>query len=363
MLFYFFFTLLKSIQAEEVEAGNGDVEKMRQRLEEVHHDYLNRSRLYDQYHDDYSRCSQEIQLKKQALDAFDEAVAMFEDQLHMHEKFQREAHRHEIHSLKENYELLKSRMNTLKQSRQELQENLRVQAVLSRNLDREMNALKPELHQLCKTRDLLQMWLLRHGKNAEVQPNRISNGEEAATQSFSISAPSGVVQMPAGIENKAYDGTGDGPAPISVPIQQVAPPPAVQHQAVPCPVAGQPYPSHMHTDSQYWLIPDCTRPDAERLLANKADGTFLIRRSAAGSAPYALSIAYRRVDKGVGHILIHRSERGFGFTEPYLLFPTLNDLVVYYANHSLEEHNPQLTTTLAHPLRGSQPLDTNHYSV
>ncbi|XP_057380000.1 uncharacterized protein LOC130702342 isoform X2 [Daphnia carinata] len=365
--------------AEEVEAGNGDVEKMRQRLEDVHHEYLNRSRLYDQYHDDYSRCSQEIQLKKQALDAFDEAVAMFEDQLHMHEKFQREAHRHEIHSLKENYELLKSRMNTLKQSRQELQENLRVQAVLSRNLDREMNALKPELHQLCKTRDLLQMWLLRHGKNAEVQPNRMSNGEEVQPFSVSVSSTSssssssGVAQMPTGIENKAYDGTGDGPppAPISVvPIQQVAAPPAAaavaavqQHQAVPCQAAGQAHPLHMHADSQYWLIPDCTRPDAERLLANKADGTFLIRRSAAGSAPFALSIAYRKVDKGVGHILIHRSERGFGFTEPYLLFPTLNDLVVYYAGHSLEEHNPQLTTTLAHPLRGAQPVEIIHYTV
>lgn len=354
--------------AEEVEAGNGDVEKMKQRLEDIHYEYLNRSRLYDQYHDDYSRCSQEIQLKKQALDAFDEAVAMFEDQLHMHEKFQREAHRHEIHSLKENYELLKSRMNTLKQSRQELQENLRVQAVLSRNLDREMNALKPELHQLCKTRDLLQMWLLRHGKNPEVQPNRMSNGEEGgpAAQPFSVSASSAVAQMPqTGIENKAYDGTGDGPppAPIPVPIQQVAAAPAVQHPTVPCQAAGQAHPLHMHADSQYWLIPDCTRPDAERLLANKADGTFLIRRSAAGSAPFALSIAYRRVDKGVGHILIHRSERGFGFTEPYLLFPTLNDLVVYYAGHSLEEHNPQLTTTLAHPLRGAQPLEISHYSV
>jgi hypothetical protein len=57
---------------------------------------------------------QEIQLKKQALDAFDEAVVMFEDQPRLQEKFQREAHRHEIHSLKKNYELLKSRMDTLK---------------------------------------------------------------------------------------------------------------------------------------------------------------------------------------------------------------------------------------------------------
>lgn len=130
---------------------------MRQRLDDINNEYLARSRLYDQYHEDYSRCSQEIQLKKQALDAFDEAVTMFEEQIRLHEKFQREAHRHEIHSLKENYDLLKSRMGGLQQSRKELQESLRVQAAYSRNLDREMNALKPELHQLCKSRDLLQM--------------------------------------------------------------------------------------------------------------------------------------------------------------------------------------------------------------
>lgn len=140
-----------------MEAGNGDVDKMKQRWDEINKEYLNRSRLYDQLHEDYSRCSQEIQLKKQALDAFDEAVAMFDEQLRLHEKFQHEAHRHEIPSLRENYELLRSRTACLQQSRNELQDNLRVQAAISRNLDREMNALKPELHQLCKTRDLLQM--------------------------------------------------------------------------------------------------------------------------------------------------------------------------------------------------------------
>lgn len=145
------------LQAEEVEAGNGDVEKVKQRLDDINRDYLGRSRLYDQYYEDYSRCSQEIQLKKQAMDAFAEAVLMFEEQIKLHEKFQREAHRHEIHSLMENYELLKSRLSDIRKSREELQENLRQQANYSRTLDREMNALKPELHQLCKTRDLLQM--------------------------------------------------------------------------------------------------------------------------------------------------------------------------------------------------------------
>ena len=119
-----------------------------------------------------------------------------------------------------------------------------------------------------------------------------------------------------------------------------------------------------HQDPRCWLLPDLARVEAERRLYNKLDGTFLIRRSAAGSAPYALSIAYRGVEKGVGHILIHRSERGYGFAEPYLHFATLNDLVHYYATNSLEEHNPQLTTTLAHPILAPQSGPSeNHYVV
>nr|SVE73869.1 EOG090X0F8Y [Daphnia atkinsoni] len=273
------------LYADEADAGNGDdLEKMRKRLENAHLEYLTRSRLYNQYHDDYGWCSQEIQFKKQASDAFDVAVLMFEEQLLLYDKFQREAHRHEIYSLKENYQVLTYQMNNLMQSREELQESLKVQVVVSRNLDREMNALKPELHELCKIRDLLQMKFL---------------------------------------------------STVQVYIQQ--------------------HPSSVHAHSQHWLLPECTRPNAESLLAGRADGTFLIRRSA--GAPFALSIACRNVEKGVGHILIYRSERGFGFTEPYLLFPTLNDLVVYYAGHSLEELNPKMTTTLAYPLQGPQPSD------
>ena len=104
---------------------------------------------------------QEIQLKKQALDAFYEAVIVFYEQCRLHEKFQREAQRHEMMDgrLMENYDLLKSRMAALQQSRKELHANLQDQAAQCRAIDREMNALKPELHQLCKTRDLLQMYV------------------------------------------------------------------------------------------------------------------------------------------------------------------------------------------------------------
>nr|SVE74491.1 EOG090X0F8Y [Daphnia barbata] len=270
--------------AEKTDASNGDDSaKLRKQLESAHLECVTSLRLYDQYHNDYSQCSQEILYQKQALDAFNEAVAMFEEQLSLQNKLRREAHRHEVHSLKENYEFLKSQMRNLKESRQKLQENLRVQSILSRNLDREMNALKPGLHELCKTRDLLQMKFLSS---------------------------------------------------VLVFIQQ--------------------NPSSLHADNQNWLLPDCSRRDAEAMLAGKADGTFLMRRGV--GAPFALTIACRSAANGIGHIRVYRSERGFGFIEPYLLFPTLNDLVVYYAGHSLKELNPMIGTSLAYPFHGPQPM-------
>lgn len=40
---------------------------------------------------------QELQLKHQALDAFQETVTVFEDQIKLHERFQKEGAPHEMH--------------------------------------------------------------------------------------------------------------------------------------------------------------------------------------------------------------------------------------------------------------------------
>lgn len=44
----------------------------------------------------YNKTSFEVQLKRQALEAFAEAIKMFEDQAKLQEKFQKEAQPHEI---------------------------------------------------------------------------------------------------------------------------------------------------------------------------------------------------------------------------------------------------------------------------
>jgi phosphoinositide-3-kinase regulatory subunit len=43
-----------------------------------------------------------------------------------------------------------------------------------------------------------------------------------------------------------------------------------------------------HQNEGTWLLKDCTRMNAERLLAKQPDGTFLVRPSQTGQ--YALSI-------------------------------------------------------------------------
>ena len=44
----------------------------------------------------YNRTSFEVQLKRQSLEAFSEAIKVFEDQTKLREKFQKEAQPHEI---------------------------------------------------------------------------------------------------------------------------------------------------------------------------------------------------------------------------------------------------------------------------
>lgn len=105
-----------------------------------------------------------------------------------------------------------------------------------------------------------------------------------------------------------------------------------------------------HQNESTWFIRDCRRDDADQLLADKPDGTFLIRNSRQ-SGQFALSI---KSEGKVCHCLIYKTEGGFGFIEPYNIYPTLVSLVLHYQKTSLEEHNDTLRTTLAYPVFASK---------
>ncbi|CAH0406890.1 unnamed protein product [Chilo suppressalis] len=102
---------------------------------------------------------------------------------------------------------------------------------------------------------------------------------------------------------------------------------------------------YAHRESISWKVENCDRDMAERLLEGKPQGTFLIRPNSTGQ--HALSIC---CNKMVYHCIIFKTERGYGFAEPYNVYKTLNELVLHYAVNSLEEHNDNLKTTLKYPV-------------
>lgn len=61
-----------------------------------------------------------------------------------------------------------------------------------------------------------------------------------------------------------------------------------------------------------------------------------------------------RCNGTVNHCIILDTERGYGFAEPYIIYESLQALVLHYHQNSLEEHNDYLTTTLAYPVFADQ---------
>ncbi|PSN44931.1 hypothetical protein C0J52_15654 [Blattella germanica] len=64
---------------------------------------------------------------------------------------------------------------------------------------------------------------------------------------------------------------------------------------------------------------------------------------------------YQGCNNVVNHCIIFETPRGYGFVEPYTIYETLKSLVLHYAQHSLEEYNELLNTTLAFPVLDQVP--------
>ncbi|VDM16982.1 unnamed protein product [Hydatigera taeniaeformis] len=117
-------------------------------------------------------------------------------------------------------------------------------------------------------------------------------------------------------------------------------------------------------DRSTWFA-EMTRQEAEDVLFNKPSGTFLIRPSAMANR-FALSV---KAGPCVQHCLIYSARVSdsygnttsrWGFSEKTLVFPSLDDLVAFYRNTSLAQHNALLDTTLALPafaLTSTSPLE------
>lgn len=303
-------------QGEETISGiAADTDNVSLRLKEINRSYLEKSRQYDKFYDEYQKTSQNVMLKRQAVEAFTATLSLYDDQIELHKRSQDKVFPHEKNSLKANFDILTKRQNQVKEQQEALIKDLKNASIQSRHLEQEMNELKPEVISLYKQRQQLQTWLVRHGKRVD-EVNRL-------LQEWSFE----------------QQGLRRGQS-LKQEVEQLP-----------------------HQDPNTWFMPQVDRIQAEALLSDKPHGTFLIRRSRDGR--YALSIM---CNGAVGHCHIEHTERGFGFAEPYNIYASLKELVLHYAMNSLEEHNDVLKTTLTLPVGAStsqrrplEPQDSELY--
>uniref|UniRef100_A0A6I8PKE3 Phosphoinositide-3-kinase regulatory subunit 1 n=2 Tax=Ornithorhynchus anatinus TaxID=9258 RepID=A0A6I8PKE3_ORNAN len=283
----------------------GSIEAAGKKLHEYNVQFQEKSREYDRLYEDYTRTSQEIQMKRTAIEAFNETIKIFEEQCQTQEryskeyieKFKREGNEKEIQRIMHNYDKLKSRISEIVDSRRRLEEDLRAQAAEYREIDKRMNSIKPDLIQLRKTRDQYLVWLTQKG----VRQKKLNEwlGNENMEDPYS-----------------AVEEDEDLP----------------------------------HQDERTWNVGSSNRGKAEALLRGKRDGTFLVRESSKQGC-YACSVV---VDGEVKHCVINKTPTGYGFAEPYNLYGSLKELVLHYQHTSLVQHNDSLNVTLAYPVHAQQ---------
>uniref|UniRef100_A0A3B5LFE7 Phosphoinositide-3-kinase, regulatory subunit 2 (beta) n=1 Tax=Xiphophorus couchianus TaxID=32473 RepID=A0A3B5LFE7_9TELE len=291
------YPISKFQQAQLVKENS--IEEVGEQLKVYHEQYQEKSREYDSLYDEYTRTSQqELQMKRTAIEAFNETIKIFEEQFETQEKysreslerFQREGNEKEI-QIQSNSERLKSRVKEIHDSKRKLEQDLKQQVSDNREMDKKMNSLKPDLMQLRKIRDQY-LWLTQKG-----------------TRQKKINEWLGIK-----IDADSYSLEEDDSSP--------------------------------HHDDCTWYVGDIKRSQAEEMLRDKCDGTFLIRESQSQKGSYACSV----VDGDTKHCVIYKTATGYGFAEPYNLYSSLQELVLHYKNVSLAQHNDHLNVNLAYPV-------------
>lgn len=277
-------------QMEDEVTASENIEQLGLRLRDTTKEFEDKSKQFSEVQEDYKKSSQEIFVKTQSLDAFAEAINLFREQIKTQEKFQREAQPHEIKGLNDNVEVLNQRLKSLEDSKAQLVANLAQQTTFNRTLDREMTNIRSQITVLVNTYNKIHQRLVNQGVGHQRIQKFLVHEETSSSCTDTDGWP--------------------------------------------------------HHDEKTWFSPECTRMEADQLLAGRPDGTFLIRESST-SNKFALSI---QCGGTPNHCIIAQTERGYGFAEPYNIHSSLKALVLHYATNSLEEHNDFLKTTLQYPV-------------
>jgi len=282
--------------------GLGDTVSIAEKLMNIHKEYTAKVKMYEAYSEDFLCTNRDICLKQYALEAFQVAVKTFEDQIILLENFQKSTQASEMWNAYDSINFLKCHLKSIEDGRRQAEDNLKQQFAFSRTLEREMDSLKPDIIHLFKLKEKYQGWLKQRGIRQQSILQFLMAEECSAVSLERLQSDMKVEDLP-------------------------------------------------HQNEETWLLKECSRKNAEHLLAGQPDGTFLVRPSRTGQ--FALSIV---CSGGVNHCIIFETEHGFGFVESYTIFSSLKSLVLHYAQNSLEEYNDLLCTTLAFPVLGMSQI-------
>ncbi|KAL8590212.1 hypothetical protein ACOMHN_010407 [Nucella lapillus] len=293
------------------EQGQSVAEDLLQRLGATQDHWVEKRAQYGRLYAQHTRHNLDLQLKHQALDAFKETLTVIQDQMDLHRRHHppvaasssssssgdASASSQEAQKMQDSYEVLKSRFLKIQENKSALEVELNRKSQNNRSIITYMSLLKPELKQLVEQREQLKRRLIEHGKTTEYLDSLLERKEEGACESFYV------------LESECS--------------------------------------SNPALEESHWFV-NCVRQKAEEMLQNRQDGTFLIRpKPEEGS--HVLSIVCHGQ---VGHCKVLRRDAGYGFAEPFFIFPSLRDLVVHYHRTSLAEHNNDLDICLLFPVRG-----------
>lgn len=289
-------------------------DQLKQNLRTVTEKLHEASVRHDKYNDKYNSILTKIRVKKDALDAHIELISMLEEHQALNRSLRAECPAHEVAVFDQHRDTISCKLEQLNDTKVVVEKELKQAKAAMKQVERELNNLKPKLTDLMKQREEVRFALLSRGLTKD-QLNSMLH--EIAELDKLVSPSKQLVRSVVGP-------TGSDSNYVSL----------------------DPSSSSPHRVMGAWFAQNFTRDRAIEALTGKPNGTFLIRPSHS-STLFALSIA---MDGAVHHCIIQQEAGLFGFSKPHIVHPDLMSLVLHYQKNSLEIHNEVLKTCLSRPL-------------
>ncbi|KAL5287783.1 PIK3R3 family protein [Megaselia abdita] len=245
-----------------------------------------------QKREEYDKTTSSLSKKRKIQNHFKRAISMLTEQKDLNKKMREMlTNENDLMKMDECWSVVKLKLDQLESQSKRLEQMLQSEKNQYQCLEREINDIKPLVLSLCRQKEKIHNRLLSEGLKEDDLKEVLNLGYEKWKNKINSDIP--------------------------------------------------------YYDESTWFRENCTRQEAEGLLKDMPAGTFLIR-SREKEGNYALSIVCNKI---INHCIICKTERGYGFAEPYIIYSTLKKLVLHYALNSLEAHNETLSTTLEYPYK------------